>query len=403
MLRRTFVHQSVHSAACLALGELAVQAGEGSSSGRLELGVARLPDPDGHHAALRLKGDWLIVAISDGRHTGLGEISHSNQDKACVERVRELFDRHIAGAGRAVIDPAAVEHLDRGAFAVAPDLITATAISGLNQALLDLVGQTRGRPVWRLFQPEGAPARATVPCYLTLNRFLRERSVDAYLRAVEAALALGVPSIKCAPFEAVTRGGDHVAQAAEGFARLEVIRRAHPTLEIRVDCHERFTPESTVALLSRFAGLGLTWLEEPFPPGPALAELRSRMKIPLAVGELFFREHRFRELLSQGWADIIMPDPKHVGGFHALAKVCRLAASLGGQVSPHNPSGPVATYVALHAAALSPAVTSLELILTSDPARQPGRELLRERNLQIPTAPGWGLPESVHSALTRAG
>lgn len=26
-----------------------------------------MPDPDGHHPALRLKGDWLVLAISDGR------------------------------------------------------------------------------------------------------------------------------------------------------------------------------------------------------------------------------------------------------------------------------------------------------------------------------------------------
>ncbi len=397
LTRRRWLHD-LALAACI-LVPLASRAASAAARA-LTFRHATLPDPDGHHAALRLKGDWLLVAISDGRHTGLGEISHSNDDAACVARARELFDRHIAAAPRG-FSPSleAVTGLDANAFSTASNIVTATAISGLNQALLDLVAQQWGVPVWRLFRPEGAPVHAALPCYFTMNRALRERSIPAYLRAVEAALALGANAVKCAPFEAVTRGGDHVAQSAEGFARLDAIRREFPKVSLRVDCHERFTPESAAALLPRFEAFNLTWLEEPCPPGPALGRLRAQTRTPLAIGELFFGEPRFRELLVNGWADVIMPDPKHVGGFSPLLRVCRVAETLRGQVSPHNPSGPVAAAAALQAAALSPAVTSLELILTSDPARQPCRELLRNGALHLPAGPGWGLPESVRRAL----
>lgn len=366
----------------------------------LTLRHTTLPDPDGHHAALRLKGDWLLVGIGDDQHVGLGEISHNGDDPACLRRVRELFEAHIAGApGGFELNLAAITALDGGVFATAPDFITATAISGLNQALLDLVAQRAGVPVWRLFRPEGAPVRAEVPCYFTLNRVLRARAIPDFLRAVESARALGVEAIKLTPFEAVTRDGDQLAQAAEGFARLAAVRKEFPRLSLRVDCHERFTPAAAAALLPRFAALGLDWLEEPCPPGPALGNLRAQSKLPLAVGELFFGEDRFRELLESGWADVIMPDPKHVGGFSALVRVCRMAEKLSGQVSPHNPSGPVAACAALQTAALSPAVTSVELIFTSDPARQPGRELLQGGNLRLPDAPGWGLPGKIRDLL----
>lgn len=397
MTRRRWLRDlSVGAAALIPLASRAASA----AARPLVFRHATLADPDGHHAALRLKGDWLIVAISDGRHTGLGEISHSNDDTACLARARELFERNVAGAPRG-FSPSldGVTALDAGAFATAADIVTATAISGLNQALLDLVAQQRGMPVWRLFRPDGAPVRAELPCYFTMNRALRERSIPAYLRAVEAALMLGANAVKCAPFEAVTRGGDHGAQAAEGFARLEAIRREFPKISLRVDCHERFSPESAAALLPRFEAFNLTWLEEPCPPGPALGRLRSQAKMPLAIGELFFGEPRFRELLANGWADVIMPDPKHVGGFSPLVRVCRVAEALRGQVSPHNPSGPVAAAAALQAAALSPAVTSLELILTSDPARQHCRELLRDGVLRLPEGPGWGVPDSVRQVV----
>ncbi len=395
MKRRDLIRRAAFAATAAALTPLAGRAR--SEAGRaLTFRHATLPDPDGHHAALRLKGDWMVVAISDGRHTGFGEISHSNDDVACAARARALFERHIVGVPDGFVPGReAIAALESGAFSTATDFVTATAISGLNQALLDLVAQQEGVPVWRLFRPVGAPVRAELPCYFTLNRALRERDIPAYLRAIEAALTLGVTAVKCAPFEAVTRGGDHGAQAAEGFARLEAIRREFPKISLRVDCHERFSPESAAALLPRFEAFNLTWLEEPCPPGPALGRLRAQTRTPLAIGELFFGEPRFRELLVNGWADVIMPDPKHVGGFSPLLRVCRVAETLRGQVSPHNPSGPVAAAAALQAAALSPAVTSLELILTSDPARQPCRELLKNGFLRVPEAPGWGVPESV--------
>jgi galactonate dehydratase len=365
----------------------------------LKLLHATLPDPDGHHPALRLRGDWLIIGVTDGRHTGVGEISHNGDDAACLRRVRELFDRHVATAGFELSLPA-IQGLERGAFAAAADFITATAISGLNQALLDLTAKRAGVPVWRLFRPSGEPVQRNVACYLTLNRALRARAVDDYLRAVEAAAALGVHAVKVAPFERVQPGADQLVQSADGFARLAAMRAKFPQLLLRVDCHERFTPENARALLPKFDDLGLEWLEEPCPPGAALAALRTAGRTKLAIGELYFGESRFRELLEKKWADVIMPDPKHVGGFGPLLAVCRLAERFpGAQVSPHNPSGPVATAVALQAAALSPAVTSLELILTSEPARQPGRDLLAAGRLRIPDAAGWGLPPEVERRL----
>ena len=365
---------------------------------KLTLLHATLPDPDGHHAALRLKGDWQIIGVTDGEHTGVGEISHSGDDAACRRRVRELFDAHLAGPD-ATFTPAldAIQALERDPFATAPDFVTATAISGLNQTLYDLAAQRAGVPVWRLLQPEDPPVRTEVPCYLTLNRALRAREISDYLRAVEAALALGVPAVKVAPFEAVTRDGEQCAEAAAGFARLAAIRAKFPDVALRVDCHERFTPENALALLPRFVELRLTWLEEPCPAGPMLRRLRE--SVPLAEAELFFGETRFRQLLESEWVDVIMPDPKHVGGFGPLVSVCRMAEQFHAQVSPHSPSGPVATAAALHATAICPAATSIELVLASDPARQPAREMLADGCLRIPDAPGWGLPAEIARRL----
>ncbi|MFM9080880.1 MAG: mandelate racemase/muconate lactonizing enzyme family protein [Opitutaceae bacterium] len=393
LTRRTFLRRAGKAAATLAL-PMSIRATRPTT---LRLTAATVPDPDGHHAALRLKGDWLVIAIDDGVHTGLGEVSHSNDDDACRRRVAELFAAHVAGREPSL---ELLEELHRGPFARASDLPHATAISGIDQALHDLVARRRGLPVWRLHAERAV--RESVPSYLSTNRALRRRLPADFVAVVDSALRLGVRAVKLTPFEAVKPDGDQVAQAEEGFTRIAAVRAAHPDLSLRVDCHERFTPATAARLLPRFDEFKLTWLEDPCPPGPDLAALRTRATMPFAVGELFFGEDRFRELLRTSQAHVIMPDPKHVGGFGPLIRVCRRAEELGGEVSPHNPSGPIGTLACVHAAAVSRAVTSVELILTSDPARQPGRELLRDGQLRIPDGPGWGIDLTALSAATGA-
>lgn len=364
---------------------------------RLTLSAATVPDPDGHHPALRLRGDWLVIAVSDGRHVGLGEVSHSTNDEACLRRVGDVFAAQVANRA---LTRATLADWSRDVSAPEPDLVTATAISGLDQALHDLVARREGVAVWQLYTPQ--PVQESVPCYLSTNRALRARAPADFVRVTNAALELGVRAMKLTPFEAVARTGDQLAQAEEGFARIDAVRAAHPDISLRVDCHERFTAENAGRLLPRFGRYNLEWLEEPCPPGPVLAQLRASAPMPFAIGELFFGEPRFRELLEQRRADVIMPDPKHVGGFGPLVRVCRMAEQLAGQVSPHNPSGPIATRAAVHAAAVSRAVTSVELILTSERARQPGAELLQRGRLRIPRTPGWGISREELVATTGA-
>ena len=136
----------------------------------LSLEVHVVPDPDGHGEALALQGDWLVVALGDGHHTGLGEASHSGDDRACAARARELFAGHVQGVEPTV---EAIRNLEKGAFATAEEFVDATAVSALDQALHDLVARRRGVPVWKL--SGRVPVRTAVPVYITLNRAMTAR------------------------------------------------------------------------------------------------------------------------------------------------------------------------------------------------------------------------------------
>jgi galactonate dehydratase len=86
-----------------------------------------------------------------------------------------------------------------------------------------------------------------------------------------------------------------------------------------------------------------------------------------------------------------MPDVKHIGGFGPLLGVCAAVAPSGVEVSPHNPSGPISTLASLQAAAVSPAITSLELPLRFGRDADLLRRFAVDGAMRIPDEHGWGI------------
>jgi galactonate dehydratase len=352
----------------------------------LTLRFRTIRDPDGWHASLRLKGDWLVLEITDGVVSGFGEASHSNDDELCKQRAAEIFERHYRGFSPTLETLAAKE---REIAQLAPDFVTATAFSGLNQALYDLLARREQVPVWRLFR-DSRPFDG-LPLYTTINRALATRSVEEYSTVVREAAAQGFKTFKCAPFEAVDGPDRAVEKASAGLATLGRLRNEFPDLAVRVDFHERFAPADFFELIPQLERLELDWLEEPFPIGPAYDELRRRTRLRLAAGELFWGNGRFDEIAENGWAHVIMPDVKHVGGFGPLLDALRRSAGRI-EVSPHNPSGPISTAASLHAAAVHPqTVRSLEYSFDRKQTRRSTGERIEDGVLLLRDAPGWGV------------
>jgi galactonate dehydratase len=347
--------------------------------------ITRIPDPDGHNPALLLKGDWLIVEITDGHYSGYGESSHSRDDDACEKTIRRLFNTYVKDIDLSI---QAIEDLSRGAFSTADTFVAATAMSGIDQALYDLVAKREGQSVWRLFTDKAC--RSKIPVYATINRALTTRTLEDYAETVAHALEQGFSAIKCAPFERVNNDGDQVAQSEYGLSVLEFLRKNFPDLSIRVDFHERFHLHAFRQILPALDATSPFWLEAPLPIGPDYSELKSFCQTKIALGELYFGRTGFKKIAENSWADVIMPDVKHVGGFGALADVTRYFAGKV-EVSPHNPSGPVSTVASLHAAAISPDVTSLEVPLIVDDKRAYYLAWMDAGCLAVPEGIGWGV------------
>jgi galactonate dehydratase len=357
-----------------------------SKQRKLTLEFLTIPDPDGWHPSLRLKGDWLIFKISDGIHVGYGEASHSKQDEACQRAAEALFNKQIATFNLSLDS---LKSLEEEVSLTTPDFVTATAWSGINQALYDLLGKREQVPVWQLFRKK--PGLERLELYTTINRALKNRSNEEYVELVGRVNALGFKTFKCAPFEKVV-DPDHTDDTSKvGLETLQVLRRAFPDLGIRVDFHERFSPESFFKVVPQLEGLKLDWIEEPFAMGDAYTELQTRTQLRIAGGELFWGSEIFRNIMENRWVHVIMPDVKHVGGFGPLLNVLEMTKGKI-EVSPHNPAGPVSSAASLHAAALYPEnVHTLEFAFDSVGSRKAYGEQVENGSLYLSEKPGWGI------------
>ena len=353
----------------------------------LTLRFRTIPDPDGWHPSLRLKGDWLVFEISDGVHAGFGEASHSNDDEACRGAAARLFAEHYAGPRALTLETLARKEQELAELS--PDLVTATALSGLNQALYDLLAKREQVPVWQLFR--SSTTIEGVPLYATINRALTTRDAEDYTTIVGELAQQGFRIYKCAPFEAVNGPERAVEKAAAGLATLTRLREQFPELGVRVDFHERFQPQDFYELIPALERLDLDWIEEPFAVGPIYEELARRTRLRIAGGELFWGARRFAEIAEHRWAHVIMPDVKHVGGLGPLLGVMRTVAGKV-EVSPHNPSGPISTAASLHAAAVLPDfVRTLEYSFDRRLTRRTTGERIEDGVLLLGDAPGWGV------------
>jgi galactonate dehydratase len=233
--------------------------------------------------------------------------------------------------------------------------IAHTALSGVEQALWDILGQHLGAPIHVLL---GGALRKKVRLYANINRHVRERSPEGFARAASQAVAEGFTAIKLAPFDELGRR-DHTrtgSQAAwrPGVARVQAVRQAiGDDVELAVDCHGRMEVSEALLVAEALADCKLFWYEEPVHHDQVedLAYITQRAPMPTASGETLFGMAGFRPFLTRRVVDILMPDVKHDGGLletRHIAEAARMADLL---VAPHNPSGPVANVASGHVSA----------------------------------------------------
>ena len=305
------------------------------------------------------RGDWLFIIVhaEDGL-TGIGEASHGRDDKCVIQRINEIKPSLIGW------DIFQIEDFHRRFFHEYEGHPYHTAISGIEQALWDLMGKALNLPVYKLL---GGSCWKKIRVYANINRATWDRTPEGYAENARKAVAEGFTAIKCAPFDNVSAGNIAISglnsSIRQGIERIRRIREAiGQDIDLMVDCHSRFNPGLFIQTAKELEDVKLFWLEDPIPLDNLSDHCRIRQSVstPLATGENLRTKKQFMELISSRSVDYILVDVKYVGGILGLKKIATLAEAAGVPVTPHNPSGPVANAASLQCMATVPNFAILE-------------------------------------------
>jgi galactonate dehydratase len=338
------------------------------------------------------RGDWAFVQVhTDIGITGLGEASHSLND-ALLLSVVDVFRQRLVGQS-----PFGINRIWHDLRRLDGGRVTHTALSAIEQALWDILGQRLGVPIHALL---GGALRDRIRLYANVNRHIADRSAEGFARAARQAVREGFTAIKIAPFDEVS-GSEHVHTGSKaawhtGIERVEAVRAAiGEEIELAVDCHSRMTAAEAIQVGRALAHLDLLWYEEPVPhrSTDALARVTQAVPMPTASAESIFALEGFRPFLSGNVVDVIMPDVKHAGGLQETKQIGSAARMGHVQVAPHNPSGPVATIASAHVVSTLSNFLILEYAWGEVPWRAhliDPAEPVEEGHLLLSNAPGLG-------------
>lgn len=239
------------------------------------------------------------------------------------------------------------------------------ALTGIENALYDIVGKSLGVPVYKLL---GGKFRDQIRLYADCHAG-ESNDPQAYgdkaIEVVEegfGAVKFDVDSTgtgKLDPYNWTVGAKEmsHVIRLIEG------IRNAIGfEIDLAIDCHGQFDLPSAITLAKAVEPLRLMWLEEPVPAEniDALAQVRRSSSTVICTGENQYTRFEFLELFAQKAVDIIMPDLAKSGGIGEGKRIADLADAHYIPIAPHNVSSPLGMMAACHVMAAVPNFLFLE-------------------------------------------
>jgi galactonate dehydratase len=324
------------------------------------------------HARMR---NWIFVKVLTDQPGlyGWGEATlewHTRAVTGAIEDVSQL----LIGE-----DPTRIEHLwqmmYRQHFWHANGIVRATALSGIDIALWDILGKIHGVPCHKLW---GGAVRDYVRMYCHLGGgkmedFYETKPADATrfaelgLRAVED----GFSAFKCmaVPETMPVEGLRPIRYAEKCVAALR--DAVGENVDIMVDAHARPSPRMGLKFAKALEPYGLYFFEEPCWPETLedIAACQRAVTTPIATGERLIGVHAFRDLLEKRGASVLQPDITHCGGLSEARRIAALAEAYRVALAPHNPQGPVSTAASLELGFATPSYVICESVHADVPWR----------------------------------
>ncbi len=267
------------------------------------------------------------------------------------------------------------------------------AMSALDVALWDILGQTVNQPIFRLL---GGKFRDEVATY-SMGLFYRKGEDPAGVERVAACLRdLGYAAIK------MKVGG---MSLKEDTQRVELVRKTiGPDMQLMVDANRAYSAPAAIRVARAIEPYNILWFEEPVGPDDIAGyqTFKSAVSMMVAGGECEYTQHGFARLMGERCVDIVQPEITSAGGITVCRQVMDMAHRMGIFFVPHMHGSALTLAAGLQLVAAMPNVTTvagpqvpmIELDTTRNPLRE---ELLTEPiepvrgKTQIPIKPGLGV------------
>ena len=264
------------------------------------------------------------------------------------------------------------------------------AISGIDIALWDILGQATGQPVGRLL---GGTYRRRVQPYCSL------------LMEQPELMGEVVATYRDRGFRAFKIGWGPFGRALDAKLDEAIVRAARvaagPAAKLFVDAgaSDAYWPHGlkwalrTAEMLKDY---DIGWFEEALKPDAIedFCTLRRASPVPIAGGEVLTRRQSFLPWLTRGAFDIVQPDVTKVGGISEQRRIAWMAYDFGVKYLGHGWNTALGVAADLQLAAALPDVDLVEFIGGSpyvDGITEKPFALDGEGYLEIPDLPGLGV------------
>ena len=195
------------------------------------------------------------------------------------------------------------------------------AVSGLDMAYWDALGQCANRPMAELLGGSVKPIKA-YDSYGVVDPLKEEK-------ALRRSLDQGFVGIKI-------KGGD--GDAANDERVVSGVRTLlGPDIALMLDFNQSLDPAEATRRIERLAPYDLTWIEEPVAQENLLghAKVRATSPTPIQAGENWWFPRGFAEAIAAGASDFIMPDLMKCGGVTGWLRIAGQAEAASIPTSSH--------------------------------------------------------------------
>ena len=278
------------------------------------------------------------------------------------------------------------------------------AISGVDIALWDIIGQATRTPLYRLL----GGYRDTLQAYASAGFYAQDKDVHALEEEVGGYAERGFGCVKMKvgrqpeallnPLREMSAADYATVTFEEDVTRVRAVRKAiGSNVKLAIDANNAWTPSLALTFMREVEDLDIYWLEEPVATEDldGSAMVAHQLAVPVSGYETETGLPGFRELITRHAVDIVQPDVIWSGGITECRKIAALAQAYCLPVIPHVFSSAVSTIANMHFIASIPNGSWLEWdqnpnALRSDLFEEP-LTLDKRGCVQLPERPGLGV------------